>query len=391
LTRARNWQEFREALKLFHSPQQNIVFADVDGNIGFIAAGRVPIRRADNDLMGLAPAPGWDARYDWQGFIPFDELPQSYNPANGRLLSANEKIAPPDYPYFISSDFFPPYRSRRIAELLDATPKHSRQSFATLQKDVRSEVARDVLPLMLKGIPASSPVAQYAAMLASWDGTMAADRSEPLIFNVWYRELGKLVYADELGPELFAEYRDGRALFMTNVLSDKDGQSRWCDDVKTTERETCAMQIERALVSAMANIKTGFGDDASKWRWGTVHYAHSRHQPFNQNKWLSPLFDIELASPGDSYTVDVGRFKIADDEHPFQSIHAPSLRAIYDLADPDKSMFMHSTGQSGNRLSPWYANFAEPWVRGEYVTMTTKRAEIEAGAIGTLNLAPAGK
>jgi penicillin G amidase len=307
------------------------------------------------------------------------------------LLSANEKITPPDYPYFISSDFFPPYRSRRIAELLDATAKHSQQSFASMQKDARSEAARDVLPLMLKGVAADSPLASYAAMLKSWDGSMAADRPEPLLFNVWYRELTRLIYADELGPDLFGEYRDGRAVFMTNVLSDKDGQSRWCDDVTTPEHETCATQITAGLQRAVTSLKAAYGDDPAKWRWGDVHVAHSRHQPFTKNKWLAPLFDIKLASAGDSYTVNVGRFRIADEEAPFQSVHAASLRAIYDFADLDRSVFMQSTGQSGNRLSPWYGNFAEPWVRGEYVPMTTRRAEIETGAIGTLQLTPADK
>jgi penicillin amidase len=388
IPKARNWDEFKSALKLFHSPQQNVVYADVDGNIGFIAPGRVPIRRADNDLMGLAPAPGWDARYDWQGFIPFEKLPQTYNPASGRLLSANEKIVPADYPYFLGSDFFPPYRSRRIAALLDATPTHTLQSFEKLQQDTRSEVARDVLPLMLKAVPADSPNGHYTAMLAAWDGTMAVDRPEPLLFNEWYRELTRAVYADELGPELFAEYRDWRAVFMTNVLTDKDGQSRWCDDVNTPQRETCAMQINVALERAVTALKARYGDDAAKWRWGEVHVAHSRHQPFSKNKWLAPVFDIKVPSPGDSYTVNVGRFRIADEDAPFQSVHAASLRAIYDFADLDRSVFMQSTGQSGNLLSPWYANFAEPWVHGQYLPMSTRRMDAENGAIGTLRLVP---
>jgi penicillin amidase len=391
LARARNWKEFLEAVRLFHAPQQNMVYADVEGNIGFIAAGRVPIRSPENDLSGLAPAPGWDERYDWEGFIPFEKLPQSYNPANGRLLSANEKITPEGYKYYITDDWFPPYRSGRIAELLDAQPKHTRESFAAIQRDHRSEMARKLLPLMLKGVPAAAPSAGVAAMLAQWDGSMDIERPEPLIFFSWYRELTRLVYADELGPELFKDYWEMRSVFMFNVLSDTDGQSRWCDDVTTPAKETCATQIAAALESAVSSLKTAYGSDPAKWRWGDAHPAHSRHQPFTRNKWLSPVFDIFAPSVGDSYTVNVGVFHIADEEHPFENTHAASLRAIYDLADPDRSVFMHSTGQSGNRLSPWYSNFAEPWIRGEYVPMTTKRAEIDAGSIGTLSLLPGGK
>jgi penicillin G amidase len=385
---AANWKEFLEGARHFHSPQQNMLYADVDGNIGFIAAGRVPLRRADNDLGGLAPAPGWDARYDWQGFIPFEQLPQSYNPASGRLLTANEKITPPGYPYFVSSEFAPNYRARRIAELLDAQPKHDAASFARMHRDHRSELARDVLPFMLKGVAADHAAAPFAATLAKWDGTMAADRAEPLIFNAWYRALTKRVYADELGPDLFRDYWDQRSVFMSDVLADKGGTSRWCDDVTTPQKETCTDQIGAALTDAIAELTQRYGGDASKWRWGKAHFAHSRHQPFTKSAVLGPLFDLKVESVGDTYTVNVGRHRIADEANPFASIHAASMRAIYDLADPDRSVFMHSTGQSGNRLSPWYDHFAERWARGEYVPMTTKRDAIEAGAIGRLQLVP---
>jgi penicillin amidase len=368
-----------------------MVYADVDGNIGFIAAGRVPIRGPDNDLSGMAPAPGWDARYDWQGFIPFEELPQAYNPEAGRVVTANQKITPPDYKYFVSSSWELPYRSGRIGELLAAQPKHSRQSFATMQHDRRSGMARDLLPLMMKGVPANAPSGSVASMLARWDGDMDATRPEPLLFHAWYRELTRLVYADELGPDLFRDYWERRPQFMLNVLNNKDGQARWCDDVTTPAVETCDTQIAAALERAVAMLKASYGDDPAKWRWGDAHYSHSRHQPFAKNKWLSRIFDIFEPADGDSFTVNVGSNRIADEEFPFQSTHAPSLRAIYDLAAPDQSQFIHSTGQSGNRLSPFYASFAGPWARGEYVPMTTKRVEVEAGAIGTLQLQPQAK
>ncbi|MCY1550205.1 Penicillin acylase 2 proenzyme [compost metagenome] len=149
MNEARDWASFTAALRDFHSPQQNIVYADVDGNIGFFAPGRVPLRRADNDLKGLAPAPGWDARYDWAGFIPFEALPQRYNPAQGVIVTANQRIVPPDYPYFITSEWTVPYRHDRIQSLLAATPRHTFDTFAAIQKDVLSLAVRDALPLLL--------------------------------------------------------------------------------------------------------------------------------------------------------------------------------------------------------------------------------------------------
>ena len=391
IPRAANWNEFLEGARHFHSPQQNMVYADVDGNIGFVAAGRVPIRRADNDLFGMAPAPGWDARYDWQGFIPFDELPRAFNPPQGRFVTANDKITPPDYPYFITSDWFAPYRAKRIAELIDALPRHSRESFARVQADDRSELARDVLPIMLRAAPRNGAAGELAAMLAHWDGSMDAGRPEPLIFGAWYRELTRRVYADELGPELFKDYWDQRAVFMTNVLShpdDGEGVSRWCDDIGTTQRESCADQIAAALGDAGVYLRAHYGGDPRQWRWGTPHFSFSRHQPFTKNALLAPIFDLRQPSDGDSFTVNVGRYRIADEANPFASVHGASLRAIYDLADPDRSVFIHSTGQSGNRLSPWYDAFALRWAHGEYVPMTTRRSDILQGAIGTLQLVP---
>jgi penicillin amidase len=391
LPRASNWNEFLAGARHFHSPQQNMVYADVDGNVGFVAAGRVPIRRADNDLFGMAPAPGWDARYDWQGFIPFGDLPRAFNPASGKVVTANDKITPPGYPYFITSDWFAPYRSKRISELIDAQPLHSRDSFARVQADDRSELARDLLPIMLRAAPREGAAADLAAMLAHWDGSMDAGRPEPLIFGAWYRELTRRIYADELGPELFKDYWDQRAVFMTNVLShpdDGEGVSRWCDDVNTPRRESCADEIAAALEDASVYLRAHYGADPKQWRWGTPHFSFSRHQPFTKNALLGPLFDLKQPSDGDSYTVNVGRYRIADEAYPFASVHGASLRAIYDLADPDRSVFIHSTGQSGNRLSPWYDAFALRWAHGEYVPMTTRRSEVLQGAIGTLVLVP---
>src|SRR6185436_18009126 len=145
----RDWPHLLGIARDFHSPQQNVTYADVDGNIGFVAAGRVPRRKRENNLKGLAPAPGWDARYDWAGYLSFDELPRVLNPASGAIVTANHKVTAPGYPHHITFEWEPPYRARRIAELLDAAPRHSAQSFAQAQADVRSQAALDLRNLLL--------------------------------------------------------------------------------------------------------------------------------------------------------------------------------------------------------------------------------------------------
>ena len=384
---AHDWPSFVAALRDYGAPQQTISYADVDGNIGFIAPGRVPVRKRANDLKGLAPAPGWDARYDWAGSIPYEELPRLLNPKSGAFVSGNQKILPPGYRHFITSEWQPSYRANRMAELLDATPKHSRESFARMQMDVVSLAVRELLPYLL-ATRAATPQAQAAlARLAAWDGTMSAERAEPLIVVAWWRELTRAIYADELGPAFPAAWST-RARFVANVLADRDGQSRWCDDIGTPQVETCAEILAASLERALADVRQRYGDDPARWRWGEAHFALSEHRPFSRVPWLAPFFELRVPVPGDAYTLNVGQSNFADEAAPYASRHAPSLRAIYDLADPQASVFIHSGGQSGNPLSPHYRDFAELWAKGEYVPMLTDRARIEASGVARLVLAP---
>lgn len=385
--RAGNWAEFVDAARSFHAPQQNMVYADVDGNIGFYAPGLVPIRRADNEAKGMVPVPGWSAKYDWIGFIPFEDLPHSHNPDVGKLFTANHKIVPPGYPYHITFDWAAPYRAQRIDKLLNGRTAHSLDSFKRMQGDVQSVMVADFVPLLLRTKPADENSGSALEMLRQWNMAMDADRPEPLVFAAWLRELTRSVYADELAG-LFRDYWGLRPLFMYNVLRDHNGQARWCDDVATTETETCDERLSESLSAALADLSERYGADMEKWRWGDAHFAHSDHRPFSGQPIIGDLFDIKVPSGGGTYTVNVGRFSITDTAHPYANVHAPSLRAIYDLSDPNRSIFIHSTGQSGNRLSPYYASFVEAWRNIEYVPMTTKPSDFEAGAIGTLVLQP---
>jgi penicillin amidase len=384
---ARNWEEFVAALRDFASPQQNIVYADIDGNIGFIAPGRIPVRKPENDLKGLAPAPGWDTRYDWTGYVPFDELPREYNPAGGRLWTANEKIVPPGYLHHITSEWQEPYRSQRIGDMIEATAKHNQGSFARMHADVVSLAARALLPRLRETRPRSEEARRALGLLGSWQGEMLAGRAEPLVLWAWWRELTRAIYADELG-DAFAANWTARAPFLINVLNDKDGQSRWCDNVNTVPVEGCAELLAESLEAALAELRRRYGQDMSSWNWGTAHAARHEHRPFGRQKLLADWFDIVVPTPGDSYTVNVGRMLFAENE-PFENRHAASLRAIYDLSDLEKSLFIHSGGQSGNRLSQHYDAFSAAWARGEYVPMSTDRGRVERAPAGRLKLIPA--
>lgn len=391
LNRATDWQSFREALRDFHAPQQNIVYADVDGNIAFIAPGRVPRRSVANDLKGLAPAPGWDARYDWLGFIPFEQLPQRFNPPDGVIVTANQKIVADDYPYFLTSEWTVPYRYERIRQLLAARKGHDADSFAAIQADVVSLAVRDALPLLLESAVAQDgsrprPQRDVFAALGRWDGTMSPDRFEPLVATAWLRELSRTLFGDKVGDGVFVRMWEQRNVqqAMLNVLRSPRGLGAfWCDLRETPEPDDCNRAIAVSWDRAFADLQRRYGDDPQRWRWGQAHAARSEHKPFARVPSLAGFFNIKVPTGGDTYTVNVGRHNLRDETAPFESVHAASLRAIYDLSDLDASRLISSTGQSGSVLSSHYRDWAERWAQGK-----TIRLGKEAEGAQTLVLKP---
>ncbi|MGE5095425.1 MAG: penicillin acylase family protein, partial [Betaproteobacteria bacterium] len=223
INRAHDAAGLLAAVHDFTAPQQNVVYADREGHIGFIAPARVPVRREDNEAMGMVPVPGWIAKYDWTGFLADDELPAVADPPDGRIVTANNRITPPGYRHFISWDWAAPNRAERIGELLDATPRHSPDSFARIQADTLSRLARDLLPIALAAKPESGGGREAQALLRGWNGHMDVESPAALVFTAWYRELTRLVYADELA-DLFVESWDQRATFMTAVLRNENGE-----------------------------------------------------------------------------------------------------------------------------------------------------------------------
>ncbi len=393
MNRAQNWDQFLEAAKDFGAPQQNMVFADIDGNIGFVAPGRVPVRKPENDLKGLAPAPGWDARYDWASFIPFEELPRRYNPESQRVATANEKIVDAGYPHFLTSEWTPPYRANRIAELLDARPKHDMDSFAAIQKDHVSLAAQELLPLVRPTAPRSERAKAALYDLSKWNGSMDANSAAPLIFNAWMRELSRQIFADELGEALMKDYWTQRNvhLSMVNVLKNQNGQGNWCRNVKAApadQPQTCVDLLSSSLDAALDDLGKRYGKDMAGWRWGDAHFALSEHRPFGKVAPLAKGFNIRIPTPGDTYTINVGRYNLSDEAHPFANRHAASLRALYDLSNLENSRFIHSTGQSGNVFSPLYSNYSQRWANVAYLPMQTDRQVVEKNGLGTLTLKP---
>ena len=382
MNRAHDWAEFRDALRNFHAPQQNITFADVDGNIAFFAPGRIPIRRTGD---GSVPVNGWSGEFDWTGTIPFERLPQSLNPASGRIFSANHRIVPKDYPYLLALDWADPYRARRIEEILGKTAPFSPDAAAALQADVLSGSATELLPVLLKLVEAREDREIRAVeMLTRWDRKMRRDAPEPLLFAMWLAELNHGLYADELGS-LFGAYYGAHPRVALAMLTRR---TVWCDDVNTGAKETCGSVASASLRRALNGLTRRFGSDMTAWRWGKAHPALFRHPVLGRVPVIKRFADISIPADGGDDTVNRAQSNLGNRREPFAAIHGPGYRAIYDLSDLAGSRFAVATGASGNPLSPRYANTTEPWRDGLYVSFGRTRAEELAGAGGVLRLKP---
>jgi penicillin amidase len=365
---AKDWDGFGEAFRPFATPQQNVAYADRAGRVGMLSPGHVPVRRAGD---GTLPVPGETGAFDWVGRVPFEALPRAADPTRGFLLNANNRLVGADYPHLLAAAWDPPYRARRIEEVLAATPRADLAAMRALQLDVLSTRTRDLLPVLLgASVPAGGREAEVLGELRAWDGGMAPDRPEPLVFTAWLRAMGRLVWADELGSlaDQFAPRGDVLAHLVTR-------RPAWCDDTGTAGRvESCAERSGEALAAALADLAARYGDDRGRWRWGDAHPAVLGHRPLEEVPWLRRLFSLRAPVGGDGATVNVAPAVARPlTDEPFASAHGASYRGLYDLADPDGgSRFVAATGQSGHPLSRHYRDMTELWRAGGDVPMSTR-------------------
>ena len=378
LNRATSVAQFVLALAPYVAPMQNMVVADREGHIGVVSAGRVPLRKANNDLKGQVPAPGWDARYDWDGFLDAALTPREVDPARGWIATANQRIHAPDYPHYITNEWAVPYRQQRIEQLLAAKPRHTMESLRDIQSDVLSLATQRLLPHLQRAKSTHALALAAQQQLAEFDGTMRAEAAAPLIFWAWARQLTLGVFGDDIGPVMFERTLENRSFrdALEGVLERND--ERWCDQQGTPAVETCAQQVDAAFTRALDELQQEHGADVSKWQWGSAHVARSEHRPFSQVGLLARWFELRTPVGGDTFTVNVSRVglrPLARTGEIYLDEHGPSLRALYDLGDLSKSRVMHSSGQSGIVFSPLFRSFVEPWARVEYVPLWSDAAQ----------------
>jgi penicillin amidase len=335
LNRARTVREAGAAAPVIASPVQNMLVADRT-TIGQFTTGRVPIRRAGD---GSAPVLG-DGSFDWIGWASGDALPHSLAPASGRLVNANERIAPPDFPVFLGRDWYGDWRARRIDTLLDALPKASLADFARMQADVGSTFAADMLPVLRTA----------SAVFDGWNGDMRMDAPQPLIFNLWLREFHRLVFRRQgLDPY----YGGPMADFVGFVLS--PAGAHWCGG-------DCAPLVKQALETAIA---------AAHGTWGDAHPAVFAHPMLGGIPLLGGLTTLSIPSPGDDTTLDRGSPNAR-----MEGVHGASYRGVYDLADLDRSLFIATPGQSGHPLRAHARDLLRRWRDGATMTLGRTPASV---------------
>ena len=379
-----------EATRKTVGPMQSSVIADSRGSIGLVAAGRLPIRNPANRMQGRAPVPGWDAAYEWTGFVPFDDLPKQIDPPAGAIGTSNTRMVGADYPHLLTYDWGVAFRQQRIRELVLDRGDHDMESMRQAQLDVHSPAFARLKTLMVEGARASGnadPV--LLARIEAWDAGMRADSPMPLIVMAWLRQAIEGIYRDDLGA-LTEVAEDEFILSLTALLEDRPAGRDWCDDRRTPARETCGEVLAAALERAMADLEARFGRDQSRWCWGAAHIALGEHQPLGLLPLVGQFFNITTPSPGGPFTINRGKNRIFAAD-PFASRDATTFRAIYDLADLDRSIYIQATGQSGNPFSADYRSFVDRWRDGGYITIPAASAAYEREARGRWQFTPTGR
>jgi penicillin amidase len=366
LNRAKNWEDFRDAVKTFIAVSQNIVYADVEGNIGLQTCAGIPTRKTSDSFV----APGDTDEYDWTGVVPFEELPYSFNPESGHVSSANNKIANDDYPYYVSYWFAMPDRIDRIREMLEENSKLSIEDIKKMHGDFKSKhVERyldDIVEIVRQMKDLNALEKQALDLLFHWDGVLSKESTSATIFEYLYIMMVKNLVKDELGEELYREYLGNKTLTRNLVANTwKNKNSEWCDDINTETRETFNQWIQASFKETISKLKADLGDNPGNWQWGKIHQLILGH-PLGRVKLLDRLFHFNrgpFGVGGSYHTVCPYGYSL---RNPFIATYGASHRHIYSTANWDESQTVIPTGVSGIPASPYYCDQTKLYIENKY-------------------------
>ncbi|MBV7379572.1 penicillin acylase family protein [Maritimibacter dapengensis] len=379
------------------APSLNITMIDRE-TIALKTFGHMPRRDADHMTFGRLPAPGWRKENIWLGRESYAANPEFVAPSGGIVGNTNNKLLERPFPLHVSWDWGDSQRVQRWQALMQNREVHTRESFIEAQLDTVSITARNLLPLVgadlwFTGEAAPDGTPERARqraleLLANWNGEMSEHLPEPLIYMAWMRSLQTRLIRDELGP-LANAFTHVEPIFIERVFRDVNGASVWCDVRQSAPTETCTEIARVALDDALLWIDEHYGGETEALRWGDAHQATHDHQVLGDVPVLRWFVNIRQSTSGGDNTLLRGRTSGRGPE-PFNNVHGATYRGVYDFADPDSSLFVTSTGQSGHFLSRHYEDLGELWRRGEYIPMSLDPELARAAAVGTTILRPAG-
>lgn len=366
LNRAGNWDEFKTAIETFTAVCQNVVYADIEGNIGLYSVIGLPIRKGD----GISILPGETDEFDWKGKVPFEDLPHTYNPECGYVISANNRTTGPDYPYYISSWYDLPYRFDRIYEMINKKEKLSTDDFIKIQTDQKSKMAEAFNSLFIKAIDKTNFEDELETkvfdILKNWDHIMAADSRGASIFELLYYNVVKELTIDELGEELFNEL-SGKKILMKSLMENirKNNHSAWTNNITSNKTENLKDIITSAFRKTVKNLSEKLGSDPEKWSWGNLHKITLYH-PIGKVKLPAKLLNLNRGP----FPVGGSYHTVCPYTYPYPIPDAvdwgASHRHIYSLSDWNNSLTVIPTGTSGIPASKYYCDQTELYVKNKY-------------------------
>ncbi len=385
LNKAQNYDDFYEAIRYWDIPSQSIIYGDMEGNIGYIMSGRVPIR-ANGD--GSMPVPGWTDEYEWTGWIPYEELPMAFNPAKGYIATANNAVVDGSYPYFVDYNSNDGDRAQRIVTMLEEAigsgQKLTVEDFQRMQFDSKSLLAEAFAPLFAQ-INSDDPQVQEAlTYLNNWDFQERRDSVAATLWELTYLHLPDNILADELGEENVG-YSEEQVL-MYDLAAAPD--SHWWDDTATSATETAVDILTISLQDAITWLEENQGGSMANWTWGSIHTITFPDGILGQSGIgiIENTFNLgPLPADGGTSIVNATSWSWSN---PAIVRGHPSMRMIVDFSDLENSRTIHPTGQSGHALSPHYDDMADLWLNGKYHPMLFGRDAVEAAAADHLILQP---
>ncbi|EAR52156.1 putative penicillin acylase (penicillin amidase) [Oceanicola granulosus HTCC2516] len=396
LMRAHDVEEALEAGARHVAPAMVLTVADRN-RIALKLIGALPARDPDHRTRGRMPSLGYIEENRWQGTFPASDNPVWVDPEGGILGHTNNKIVSSPFPRHVSYHWGDSQRVARWVRLMQSREVHTRESFIEAQLDTVSFTARALLPLIGADLwftgdaaPEGTPERQRQialTLLAEWNGEMNEHLPEPLLYAAWVRFLQERLIRDELGP-LAREFTHLQPLFIERVFRDLNGASRWCDVIQSAPTETCTDIARQALDDALVWIGETYGSDLQTLRWGDAHEARHDHSVLGEVAVLRWFVNIRQSTSGGDNTLMRG-MTLGTGPNPMLNVHAAVYRGVYDFADPDSSVFITSTGQSGHPLSRYYDHLGERWRRGEYIPMSLDPSLARGGAVGVTVLRPA--